>query len=50
VAPPPTGASRQSYVMAGTTPLVVLPFSDTVWSLYGTGAGYVTLAYRESWA
>jgi hypothetical protein len=50
VAATPSGASRQSYVMAGTTPLVVLPFSDTVWSLYGTGAGYLTLAYRESWA
>ena len=45
----PGGASRASYLMAGTAPLTVAPSSEVPWYLYGTGAGNVQLAYRAAW-
>lgn len=45
----PGGATRASYLMPGSVPLLIPPFSDTTWSLYGTGAGTVTLAWRGAW-
>jgi hypothetical protein len=46
----PGGASRASYLMAGTTPLLVPAESEVVWSLYGTGAGHVTLTWAGVYA
>jgi len=45
----PGGASRASYLLPGTAPLLVPPYSDTPWYLYGTGSGTVTLAWQGAW-
>jgi hypothetical protein len=45
-----TAAGRAGQLPDGrTTPLLVPAFGEVVWSLYETGGGYVTLAFRESW-
>jgi hypothetical protein len=46
----PGGASRASYLMAGTAPLLIPAESDVQWSLYGTGGGHVTLTWRGVYA
>jgi len=46
----PGGVSRASYLMAGTTALLIPPESDVQWSLYGTGGGHVTLSWRGVYA
>ena len=46
----PGGTSRASYLMAGSAPLVIPPESNVQWSLYGTGGGHVTLAWRGVYA
>jgi len=46
----PGGASRASYLMAGTAPLLIPPESSVQWSLYGTGAGHVDLEWRGVYA
>jgi hypothetical protein len=46
----PGGASRASYLMAGSTPLLIPPESSVQWSLYGTGGGSVTLTWRGVFA
>ena len=46
----PGGVSRQSYLMAGTAPLLIPAESTVQWSLYGTGAGSVTLSWRGVYA
>jgi len=46
----PGGASRASYLMAGSTPLVIPAESTVQWSLYGTGGGHVTLTWRGVYA
>jgi len=46
----PGGASRASYLMAGSTPLLIPAESNVQWSLYGTGGGHVDLTWRGVYA
>jgi hypothetical protein len=43
------GASRASYVGAGSVPLLIPPLSTVTWALYATGAGSVLLEWRPAW-
>lgn len=46
------GLSRASYILAGSTPLVLPPLSQGQWHLYSvspSGTGQVTLAWRSAW-
>jgi hypothetical protein len=47
----PGGASRASYVLAGSTPMMLPAYSVQVWRLYAlAGEGSVLLRYREAWS
>lgn len=46
----PGGATRASYLKAGSVPMLLPPNAETSWSLYGTGGGTVTLLWRGAWA
>jgi hypothetical protein len=46
----PGGASRASYIMAGSAPLLIPPASQVTWQLLGSGLGTVTLQWRAAWA
>jgi hypothetical protein len=43
------GATRASYILAGSQPLLVPAAASAVWTLYATGAGSVDLAWRPAW-
>jgi len=45
----PGGATRASYILQGSRPMLV-PTGTTVWSLYATGSGNVALAWKSAWA
>jgi hypothetical protein len=43
------GASRASYILPGSVPLLIPPLSSASWSLYATGSGSVTLSWKPAW-
>lgn len=43
------GASRASYIGAGSVPLLIPPLSSATWTLYAAGAGSVLLEWRPAW-
>ncbi len=45
----PGGASRASYILPGSVPLLVPPMTTANWSLYATGGGTVDLFWRSAW-
>lgn len=45
----PGGATRASYILQGSSPMLV-PTGTTVWSLYATGTGNVALTWQSAWA
>jgi len=49
VAVAPGGATRASYVLAGSSAMTVPANSIGTWSLYGSGTGYVELQWRAAY-
>jgi hypothetical protein len=45
----PGGATRASFILAGSRPLLVPPYSSPTWRLYGTGTGSIGLMWRGAW-
>jgi len=45
----PGGAARQAFVLPGSRPLVIPPFSTARWHLYAQGSGEVVLNWRSAW-
>ncbi|MBO0818174.1 MAG: hypothetical protein J2P30_23820, partial [Actinobacteria bacterium] len=45
----PGGAPRAQWVLPGSRPLLIPPFSTARWHLYGQGSGSVTLSWRSAW-
>jgi hypothetical protein len=43
------GASRASYILPGSRPMLVPALASARWSLYSQGGGSVTLAWRSAW-
>jgi hypothetical protein len=43
------GATRASYILAGSVPLLVPPRSSAAWTLYAAGGGSVSLNWRSAW-
>ncbi|MCL2585284.1 MAG: hypothetical protein FWE35_22815 [Streptosporangiales bacterium] len=45
----PGGAARAEWVLPGSRPLVIPPFTTARWHLYAQGSGHVTLSWRSAW-
>jgi len=50
VAIAPGGATRASYVLAGSVPMTIPAQSAPSWSLYTTGTGSVKLTWQSAWS
>jgi repressor LexA len=46
---PPSNSSRASYVLAGSSPMLIPAGYSTSWQILGSGYGYVTLEWRSTW-
>jgi hypothetical protein len=46
---PPSNSSRASYVLAGSSPMLIPAGYRTAWQILGSGYGYVTLEWRSTW-
>jgi hypothetical protein len=45
----PSNSSRASYVLAGSSPMLIPAYLQTQWQILGTGFGYVQLSWRSTW-
>lgn len=45
----PGGPSRAQWLLPGSRPMTIPPFSTARWHLYSVGSGQVTLSWRSAW-
>jgi hypothetical protein len=46
---PPSNSSRASYVLAGSSPMLIPAFYRGQWQVLGSGFGYIQLSWRSTW-